>query len=85
MKKLSSAAVVIGALRVKLFYHDTFIVDTHYNHLTVLTSTHNVFFCGELGKIILELSSNTPLQQFVCHIINKLPVRTSFDFKKTGL
>ena len=36
---------------------------SHYKHLAsaLLISTHNMFFYGELEKIILDLSSNTLL------------------------
>ena len=29
-------------------------------------STHNIFFYGELEKIIPDLSPNTPFEQFLC-------------------
>ena len=40
----------------------TYVMGTH-NHLTeaILMSTHYIGFYGELTKIILQLSSNTPV------------------------
>ena len=54
--------IILGFFFFFCFSIKTYVVVTHYKGLSEvpLKSTHKICFYGELEKIILQLSPNTP-------------------------
>ena len=54
------------------FSYNTYAVGTYKKRLSgaLLMSTLNIYFCVEVRKLILELSSNTLPSQFPCSALD---------------